>query len=145
MAGDLERGVDALRKFRSRIDKLLTELESGNGGSSKVALERVSRGSFSGTNLPFAEADGFFQQYNRVHKALVELSKSLGDQIEMLGIAVHAADVGFDNVENDMRRRFHEIRARLDEAARAEAKRDEQTGGEKKVLDRDRDLPTDMG
>lgn len=145
MAGDLELGVDALRKFRSRVDGLLAELESGDGGSSKVALERVTRGSFSGTNLPFAEADGFFLQYSRVHRALVELSRSLGDQIEMLGIAVHAADVGFDNVEDGLRRRFHEIRARLDEAARAEAKRDEQTGGEKKVLDRDKDLPTDLG
>ncbi|WP_327190714.1 hypothetical protein [Streptomyces xinghaiensis] len=125
MATDLELGVDALKKFRSRIDGLLTELESGNGGSSKVALERVTRASFSGTNLPFAEADGFYLQYNRVHKALVELSKSLGDQIEMLSIAVHAADVGFDNVEQDLRRRFHDIRVRLEAAARAEAERDE--------------------
>ncbi|MCC3651383.1 hypothetical protein LIX60_07850 [Streptomyces sp. S07_1.15] len=145
MATDLELGVDALKKFRSRIDGLLTELESGNGGSSKVALERVTRASFSGTNLPFAEADGFYLQYNRVHKALVELSKSLGDQIEMLSIAVHAADVGFDNVEQDLRRRFHDIRVRLEAAARAEAERDEQHGGEKKPLDGDKNLPSDMG
>ncbi|MFC8918962.1 hypothetical protein ACFT5C_24680 [Streptomyces sp. NPDC057116] len=125
MAGDLERGVGALKKFRSQVDTLLTELEGGAGGSRQVALDRVTRGSL-GVGLQFAEADDFFTQYNRVHTALVQLSKSLGDQIELLHIAVHAADVGYDNVDEGARRRFHEIRTRLakeyDEAERAKAK-----------------------
>ncbi|WP_336323823.1 hypothetical protein [Streptomyces lavendofoliae] len=112
MAGDLERGVGALRKFRSRVDTLLAELEGGAGGSRQVALERVTRGSL-GVGMRFDEADGFHTQYNRVHTALVQLSKSLGDQIELLRIAVHAADVGYDNVEEDERYRFHQIQARL--------------------------------
>ncbi|MFG3310142.1 hypothetical protein [Streptomyces wuyuanensis] len=102
-----------LRKFRSRVDAVLSELEGGDGGKTKVAAERVTRGSF-GVGLPFAEAEGFYKEYNRVHKALVTLSKSLGDQIELLTIGVHAADVGYDNVEEAQRARFYEIRARLD-------------------------------
>ncbi|WP_328395777.1 hypothetical protein OHS70_09830 [Streptomyces sp. NBC_00390] len=113
MASDLERGVEALKKFRSSVDGVLKDLEGGDGGRTKVAAERVTRGSF-GVGLDFAEAEGFYKEYNRVHKALVSLSKSLGDQIELLIIGVHAADVGYDDVEEGMRARFHEIRSRLD-------------------------------
>ncbi|MEU2112447.1 hypothetical protein ACIOWI_16440 [Streptomyces sp. NPDC087659] len=122
-ARDLERGVGALKRFQKRVNDLLTELENGAGGTKKVAAQSISRGSFSGANMPFAEADGFFSQYNRVHKALTSLSKSLGDQIELLRIGVHAADVGFDNVEEDLRSRFHRIQTRLDQEREAHEKR----------------------
>ncbi|MFI2368669.1 hypothetical protein [Streptomyces sp. NPDC018833] len=108
---DLERGVGALKKFRDRVDAVLADLEGGDGGTAKVAAERVTRASFGGN---FAQAEDFYQEYNRVHKALVVLSKKLGDQIELLTIGVHAADVGYDNVDEDERRRFHEIQGRLD-------------------------------
>ncbi|MFG3479036.1 hypothetical protein ACGF3K_27875 [Streptomyces sp. NPDC047980] len=122
-SSDLERGVGALKRFQKRVNDLLTELENGAGGTKKVAAQSISRGSFSGANMPFAEADGFFSQYNRVHKALTSLSKSLGDQIEVLRIGVHAADVGFDNVEEDLRSRFHRIQTRLDQEREAHEKR----------------------
>ncbi|MER8068759.1 hypothetical protein ABTZ59_10775 [Streptomyces sp. NPDC094034] len=112
---DLEKGVGALKRFQTRVNALLTELENGAAGNKKVAEHRISRSSFSGGNLPFAEADGFFTQYNRVHAEIVKLSKSLGDQIEMLSIGVHAAEVGFNNVEDELRQRFHTIRTRIDE------------------------------
>lgn len=126
---DLEKGVGALKRFQTRVNGLLTDLENGAAGNKKVAAQRVSRSSFSGGNLPFAEADGFFSQYNRVHEALVSLSKSLGDQIEMLSIGVHAAEVGFNNVEDDLRQRFHTIRTRVDEEREAQEKRDQTRGG----------------
>jgi hypothetical protein len=133
MAGDLERGVGALKKFRSRVDAVLAELEGGDGGAAKVAAERVTRASFGGD---FDEATGFYREYNRVHKSLISLSKSLGDQIELLTIGVHAADVGYDNVDEEQRRRFHEIQARLSQERdaaieRAEAKQREQEQGDK--------------
>ncbi|MFC9647603.1 MULTISPECIES: hypothetical protein [unclassified Streptomyces] len=106
------------------MNALLTELENGAAGNKKVAAHRISRSSFSGGNLPFAEADGFFTQYNRVHAEIVKLSKSLGDQIEMLSIGVHAAEVGFNNVEEDLRQRFHTIQTRLDNEIAAREKRD---------------------
>ncbi|MCP9986230.1 hypothetical protein LUX01_05355 [Streptomyces sudanensis] len=119
---DLERGAGALRSFQSKIDALLTELESGPGGSQKVAQHTIERGAFSGTGLPFAEADGFFKQYARVHKELVSLSKLLADQMELLRLGVRAADVGFDNVDEETRQRFHAIDARLKEAAKEHEK-----------------------
>ncbi|MFJ8869719.1 hypothetical protein ACIRD6_28600 [Streptomyces sp. NPDC102473] len=121
--GDLRKGVGALEKFQKSVNALLAELESSPAGKSKVAAQSVSRSSLSGQNACFAEADGLYTQYNRVHESLVTLSKSLGDQIEYLSLGVHAAAVGFDNVDDDTRRRFYEIQADLDEQrekARAE-------------------------
>ncbi|BAU86464.1 hypothetical protein SLA_5591 [Streptomyces laurentii] len=109
---DLKVGVGALKKFRDRVDGIITELEGGNGGAAKVGMERVTRGSF-GTGIPFAEAEGFYAEYARVHRELVALSKSLSGQIELLSIGVHAADVGYANVEDEQRRRFYEIQTRL--------------------------------
>lgn len=113
--GDLRRGVGALEQFQKRVNALLADLESSPAGKSKVAAQAVSRTSLSGQNACFAEADGLYTQYNRVHESLVTLSKSLGDQIEYLSLGVHAAAVGFDNVDDDTRRRFYEIQAHLDE------------------------------
>ncbi|MER7666211.1 MULTISPECIES: hypothetical protein [unclassified Streptomyces] len=122
MASDLERGVGALKKFQGQVDSLLAELEGGDGGKGKIAAQSVSRGSFSGTNIGFSEADGFFVQYNRVHAALISLSKQLSDQIELMRIGVHAANVGYDNVDEGLRQRFHTIQARLEEQREAQEK-----------------------
>ncbi|GHC89263.1 hypothetical protein [Streptomyces flavofungini] len=106
---DIKRGLEALKKFRRRIDTLLTEFEGSDGGSSKVGHQKVARASFSGQAAPFPEADGLYAQYDRVHERLTSLSKMLGQQIEGMGIAVHGADVGFDNLEDDLRQRFWSI------------------------------------
>ncbi|MBT2526848.1 hypothetical protein J7E91_15795 [Streptomyces sp. ISL-99] len=110
---DLERGVDALKRFQTRVNALLADFEGGAGSSARVAEQRVSRASFSGLNAKFDEAESLFGQYNRVHEELVSLSKTLGAQIEMLSIGVHAAEVGFDNVEEEVRRRYAAIRTRI--------------------------------
>ncbi|MFI2779093.1 hypothetical protein [Streptomyces sp. ALB3] len=111
--GDLRKGVGALETFQKRVNALLADLEGSPAGKSKVAAQTVSRASLSGQNACFAEADGLYTQYNRVHESLVTLSKSLSDQIEYLNLGVHAAAVGFDNVDDDARRRFYEIQTRL--------------------------------
>ncbi|WP_411080562.1 hypothetical protein [Streptomyces sp. cmx-18-6] len=113
-AADLRRGVGALEKFKKRVDALLAVFEGSAAGGSKVASQTVSRASLSGSNACFAEADGLYSQYSRVHGSLVSLSRSLGEQIEYLSLGVHAAAVGFDNVDDDTRRRFHAIQGRMD-------------------------------
>ncbi|MBC9711765.1 hypothetical protein H9Y04_04175 [Streptomyces sp. TRM66268-LWL] len=123
-SADLEKGVGALKRFQSRVDTLLSELENSAAGSTKVAEQRLTRAAFSGSNVPFVEADGFFTQYNRVHQSLVKLSRSLGDQIEMLQIAVRASEVGYDNLEEELRQRFYSIQTRVEvERERAEEER----------------------
>ncbi|MFJ4872482.1 hypothetical protein [Streptomyces sp. NPDC088757] len=125
MTSDLERGVGELKKFRDRVDGIITDLTGGAGGAAKLAQNRMTRGSL-GVGIPFAEADGFFTEYNRVHDALVSLSKSLNGQIELLQIGVHAADVGYDNVEDEQRRRFHTIQTRLADEREKAIKREQE-------------------
>ncbi|MFE7412624.1 hypothetical protein [Streptomyces laurentii] len=130
MGTDLKVGVGALKKFRDQVDGIITELEGGSGGAAKVGMERVTRGSF-GTGIPFTEAEGFYTEFARVHQELVSLSKSLSGQIELLSIGVHGADVGYANVEDEQRRRFHEIQTRLNrEAAEAEAREQRKHGND---------------
>ncbi|EPH45931.1 hypothetical protein ABT390_36055 [Streptomyces aurantiacus] len=110
---DLKRGLEALKKFRRRIDTLLAEFEGSDGGTSKVRDQKIARASFSGEAAPFPEADGLYSQYDQVHERLTSLSKMLGDQIEAMGIAVHGADVGFDNLEDELRQRFWAIQTSI--------------------------------
>ncbi|MFF8847524.1 hypothetical protein ACF08N_33235 [Streptomyces sp. NPDC015127] len=125
--GDLERGVGALKRFQKRVNTLLTEFENGAAGKTKVSAQTISPASLTHAGSDaFPEAHGLYGQYERVHQSLVSLSQDLGDQIEMLNIAVHATDVGFDNVDEDTRRRFAEIKARVDQRHAAEEAREKQ-------------------
>lgn len=123
-AGDLAKGVGALRTFQKRVNDLLSDLEGGSAGRTKIAAQRVSRASFSGGNAAFAEADGLYLQYNRVHQQLTSLSKTLGLQIEAMSIGVHASEVGYGNVEEDIRRRFAAIEGDLQAEQDAQSKQD---------------------
>lgn len=111
---DVKRGLEALKTFRRRINTLLTEFEGSAGGSSEVVTQKVSRASFSGAGSAFPEADGLYSQYDQVHERLTSLSKMLGEQIDAMGIAVHGADVGFDNLDEDLRQRFWAIQTKVD-------------------------------
>ncbi|MER5631121.1 hypothetical protein [Streptomyces nitrosporeus] len=142
-AKNLRRGVDALEVFQKRVNAILADFVSSPGGEDKVEAQRVSRTSLSGQNAGFAEADGLFAQYNRVHQSLVTLSRSLSDQIEYLSLGVHAAAVGFDNVDDDTRRRFHEIEARMD--AEREREQTERHGDKTVEPARNADKQSDSG
>ncbi|MGW5178130.1 hypothetical protein ACWERY_27825 [Streptomyces sp. NPDC004082] len=124
----LKRGLGALKDFRKRVDAVLDQLEGSAGDPANVGAQRISRASFSGAGK-FDEAAGLYAQYHRVHERLTALSKTLNLQIEALGIAVHGADVGFDTLEEDVRRRFWEIQTQVSRE-HAEAQR-EKTSAER--------------
>ncbi|KIF77047.1 hypothetical protein QR77_30730 [Streptomyces sp. 150FB] len=113
--GDIETEKDALTRFQTRVNTLLKNLESGAASGTKVAAQKVVRASLGGTSTPFMEADALYGQYNRVHDALVTLSKSLGDQIEGLSLGVRGAETEFANVDEDVRYRFAVIQTRIEE------------------------------
>ncbi|WPO71002.1 MULTISPECIES: hypothetical protein [unclassified Streptomyces] len=103
-----------MKTFRRRVNTLLTEFEGSAAGPSKVGGQKIPRAAFSGGGSSFPEADGLYSQYDQVHERLTSLSSMLGQQIEAMGIAVHGADVGFDNLEDDLRQRFWAIQAKVD-------------------------------
>lgn len=112
-AADVGRGFMALSKFKERVDDLLKAFEDSAGGSSKVGSHRLSESAFGMGNFP--EAKALHLEYERVHERITSLSKSLGLQLEAMRIAVHGADVTFDNLEEEQRYRFHEIRTEVNQ------------------------------
>ncbi|MGW5495888.1 hypothetical protein [Streptomyces olivaceoviridis] len=129
----MRRGIDALAKFKRKVDDALTAFEGAPGSPSRLAEHTLSAGSFSGSNIPFHEATELHGKYEQVHERLTSLSKNLGLQIEALTLAAHAADVTYDATEDEVRRRFWEIRSHLDEEhQKATQSKDEH--GEKKPV-----------
>ncbi|GHA99292.1 hypothetical protein ACIQRS_00105 [Streptomyces termitum] len=149
MAGDLERGADELEKFSRRVSAIVGELQTDVTAALKTDTNEVTRTSL-GVGIPFAEADGFFAEYARIQTALVGLSKSLEGQVEMLRIGVHAASVGYDNVEEDLRLQFYSIKSRLNKErdTALEEQKQKQSGApaqpDAQVQHTD-DSPTDLG
>ena len=107
-AEGLKVGLEALGTFKKRVDAVLSTLEGSPASPQKIAAHALSEASFSGAG-GFAEAKGLHSQYERVHERLTTLSKHLGLQIEAMQIAVMGADGNFSNLEEEQRRRFHEI------------------------------------
>ncbi|MCX5386041.1 hypothetical protein [Streptomyces sp. NBC_00083] len=114
MTADLSRGLEALKSFKGRVDTVLSTFEGSHAGATQLAAQQIPRASFSAAGAAFPEADGLYTQYHRVHEHLTSLSKSLGLQIESMGIAVHGADVGFDNLDEETRQRFWAIQTKID-------------------------------
>ncbi|MTE21277.1 hypothetical protein F0L17_19585 [Streptomyces sp. TRM43335] len=125
-AGKLRGELESLKDFKKRVDGILRTLEDSPASPARVGRQEVPRSAFGGD---FAEADGVYAQYNRVHTQLASLSKALGDQIEAMRIAVHGADIGFGNLEDDLKRRFWEIQGRaLEHRRQREAEKQEHEG-----------------
>ncbi|MEV6839682.1 hypothetical protein AB0N17_35175 [Streptomyces sp. NPDC051133] len=112
---DLKRGVEVLAKFKEEINTALHKFEDSPGSSSKIADQELSRGSFSGAQLPFGAAQDLHLQYAHVHARLMHLSKTLALQIEAMTLAAHSADVTYDGSEDEVRRRFWKIKTQLDD------------------------------
>ncbi|TWV32623.1 hypothetical protein FRZ03_32665 [Streptomyces misionensis] len=107
-------GLEALKTFKTRVDAVLKTFEDSPGSAKKVAMHTLTAESFCGKG-GFPESVSLHSQYTRVHDRLMTLSQSLTLQIEAMQIAVHGADIGFANLDNDQRRRFHEIRMQINE------------------------------
>nr|WP_308309779.1 hypothetical protein [Streptomyces sp. CHD11] len=108
---DVRRGVMALSTFKKRVDDLLTTFETSAGGVPNVGAHSLPESAFGSGAFP--EGKRLHREYERVHERITALSKSLGLQLEAMQIAVHGVDVTFDNIEEEQRYRFHEIRTEV--------------------------------
>ncbi|MFI2413150.1 hypothetical protein [Streptomyces sp. NPDC018947] len=112
-AADVRRGVMALSTFKKRVDDLLKTFEESAGGAAKVGSHSLPESAFGSGAFP--EGKQLHLEYERVHERITALSKSLGLQLEAMQIAVHGVDVTFDNLEEEQRLRFHQIRTEVNE------------------------------
>ncbi len=110
-ASDLATPSESLQSFKSRVDKLLTKLDGSPAAHSRITEQKVTPASY-GTGFP--EAMGLSSAYDMVHARLELLSKTLGDQLEAMGITVDLADRGYKNVDQEYSERLHAIQQRTE-------------------------------
>ncbi len=125
---DLERRAEALKKLKKRIDGVIAELDTSPAAKHKVSSRRVTRKSLSGESIHYVEADDLFAKCGEVHETLTLLSSTLRDQIDATGIAIKGCDQGFDALDEEEKRRFWRIQARV-QAAEKKLKHPDGEGG----------------
>ncbi|MER6570207.1 hypothetical protein ABT288_29460 [Streptomyces sp. NPDC001093] len=114
-SANLRRGADALAKFSDGLKNALTTFEQSPANPSELGHHGLDRQSFGGTKIPFPEADYLHEKYSDVHGVLMDMSATLRLHIEALQCAAHSADATYDGTEEEVRRRFWEIKAKLDD------------------------------
>lgn len=110
-APDLATPSESLQKFKIRVDALLTKLDGSPAAHNRITEQTVA-GTAYGTRFP--EAAALSVAYKRVHGRLVLLSKTLGDQLEAMGITVDLADRGYENVDQEYSERLYAIQQRTE-------------------------------
>ncbi|WP_051722757.1 hypothetical protein [Streptomyces albus] len=113
----------ALQTFKSRIDKLLTELAESPATPRKIGERTLAPAAFGSG---FAAAERIAEQYETVRTRLEKLSALFGRQIEAMGLAVDMADRDYEGIEAARAARFREIQAETAEHYRPPG-RDENT------------------
>ncbi|MFG2334519.1 hypothetical protein ACGFMM_33635 [Streptomyces sp. NPDC048604] len=108
----LEVGAVTLAGFRARIERLLGELDRSAANPGRLADSRVAAEAYG---RDFAAATELHTSYATVRARLEALSRTFGDTIESMGIAIHIADRGYADVDDDLRRRFAELQRRARE------------------------------
>ncbi|MFG3286579.1 hypothetical protein [Streptomyces sp. NPDC048111] len=108
-AGDVVAELSSFTTFRRRVDELLRTLKGSPAGPHEVGQQRVARDQFGGGAAAFHEASGLFASYDRVIAELETLSTLLADSLEGMGIAVLASHEGYQNIDEDVRRRMAAI------------------------------------
>ncbi|HEY9437772.1 MAG TPA: hypothetical protein VIS29_03815 [Streptomyces sp.] len=107
---ELVTELSSFTAFRNRIDEILRDLKASPAGATKLAEDTVARTQFGGGANQWAEAASLFLSYQTVVKELETLSKLLSDSIEGMGIAVLASHNGYENLDEDIRRRMMAIK-----------------------------------
>ncbi|MGW1170346.1 hypothetical protein [Streptomyces sp. NPDC002550] len=113
-SANLRRGADALAKFSQGLSDALGAFEKSPANPSSLGHHGLDRQSFSGTKIPFPEADYLHGQYTDVHDRLMHMSTILSLHMEALQCAARSADATYDDTEGEVRRRFWEIKTQLD-------------------------------
>lgn len=106
---DLQTPSESLQKFKIRVDKLLTTLDKSPAAHTRITEQKVTTAAY-GTGFP--EALGLSSAYDMVHARLEQLSKTLSDQLEAMGITVDLADRGYENVDQEHSERLNAIQQR---------------------------------
>lgn len=109
---DLKVEAETLASFKSRIDKILLDLEESPAARSKISDQTVAHAAFGAEFTAAADLAG---AYEKLHARLEKFSRTLGDQLEALGIAVQISDRGYDSIDAEQAARLRAIQKRTSE------------------------------
>ncbi|MFD7502042.1 hypothetical protein [Streptomyces sp. NPDC059850] len=104
----LDAPSESLQEFKKRVDRLLTELDKSTAAHGKLGEQSVKPTAY-GT---FEQATAIANAYDKVHGRLALLSRTLGEQLEALGITVSAADGDYQEMDHEQAQRLKAIQAR---------------------------------
>ncbi|WP_225801559.1 hypothetical protein [Streptomyces sp. NK15101] len=134
MSADAVRyNSESMSEFKTSIDGLIEMLTSSEADKGKMKSDPVTRNQFGGGGAAWGEASSVYDSYNAVLKQLTDLSGLLQDCLEGLGIAVVASKDGFEQMDDDVKRKMINIHDRTWDAKQ---KADKEAG---------RDVPASEG
>ncbi|MEU5104571.1 hypothetical protein AB0H07_20115 [Streptomyces sp. NPDC021354] len=113
----MAKEAETLAKFKSRIDKVLSDLEKSPASKTKLDEQTISRAAYGDGTL--TSADKLSELYDQVHEKIKIYSKTFGDQLEAMGLAALIAENGYDGIDAEQRRRMQEIQAEAQKYYRA--------------------------
>ncbi|MBX9424955.1 hypothetical protein [Streptomyces lateritius] len=108
--------ADSMETFRKGVEGLIEQLQGSAAGPGKLKADPVTRTQFGGGGAAWGEAQGAYAAYDGTLSRLVELSGLLSDCLEGLGIAVVASKNGFEEMDDDIKRKMIQIHQRTFEA-----------------------------
>ncbi|MCX4981183.1 hypothetical protein [Streptomyces sp. NBC_00572] len=108
--------ADSMETFRKQVEGLIKELQGSGAGAGQLKADPVTRTQFGGGGAAWGEAQGAYAAYDGTLSRLVELSGLLNDCLEGLGIAVVASKNGFEEMDDDIKRKMIDIHQRTFDA-----------------------------
>ncbi|MEU1860717.1 hypothetical protein [Streptomyces gardneri] len=116
-AAAVKYSADSMETFRKQIEGLIEDLQGSHAEPGKLKAENpVTRTQFGGGGAAWGEAQGAYAAYDGTLSRLVELSGLLNDCLEGLGIAVVASKNGFEEMDDDIKRKMINIHQRTFDA-----------------------------
>ncbi|WP_157876081.1 hypothetical protein [Peterkaempfera griseoplana] len=112
-AGAVRVEVENLKDFKSKVDRMLQDLEGSSASHSQISEQRLSHGHLG---AGFGEATDLLAAYNNVHTNLETLSQTLAQQIEAMSITIDVSTKGYQNVEETRVAELWKIRDRTEAA-----------------------------
>ncbi|MEV6104492.1 hypothetical protein AB0M28_07200 [Streptomyces sp. NPDC051940] len=107
-ARNLRVSYETMETFRNRVQGILSTLRDSKAAPQVVADQRVeSHALHSGPK--FAEAEALSAQYTAVQLRLTQMADVADRLLDALGIALRGAEHGYQNLDEDERRRFHSV------------------------------------
>lgn len=116
--------VNELAHLKDRVDALLTGFEGSNAGPGKIGEDWLEEASLAGPG--FHEAGFLFSSFNVVRDELLKFSKVLGLQMESMKIAIDLSKSGYENIDDDIRRRMRALNTQITDLQGAGEKKNAQ-------------------